>query len=355
MHPYDANSEAYIVDFRKLKYYRHNSLILVVSSNDQVISLIASTLSVDKYNFLTVSSGEQAWNIILEKRPAIILADWTTPDISGLALCHRVKANLDYPDLMTCHFILMMESDQPLYRQLGFETGVDEFLNIPVDVFELKIRIRSALRSSALLQSLTWTNQKLLAQNDLLDALNLSDPLTNVLTEQTFTEVFPKMVKQFQGYGEYKSYGFLSVMVVDIDHFHRVIDGYGHKIANETIKAIAGRLIQACASNSLIYRYSLDKFVCVTPHENIPCCHTIANALVSCIRSHPISVSSGLLLPLTISIGGIIMTLDKQTSQEAKDMNFESLINVALTHLQQAKQSGGDRYLVAEVALTQVS
>jgi diguanylate cyclase (GGDEF)-like protein len=330
------------LDFRRLKYYRHKSLILVASGDRQILSVIAEILTAEKYNFITETSGEKAWEIILQKKPAIVIADWTISDVSGLALCHRVKTNLEHLELMTTYFILIVEAANSQQRQIGLDTGGDEFLNNPIDSSELKTRLRTGLRISALIQSLTWTNQRLLAQNDLLDALTLSDPLTKVLSEQAFEAVMPKMMMQFKGSGNYKNYRFLSVLIIDIDNFKRITQSYGEQIGNETIKAIAGRLSHSCMANSLIYRHGLDEFVCVTPHIDADSGLQLSLDLLASIRSHPIAVSSGLLFPLTISIGGVVTTLEDQ-NQQVSDISFGELVSLAEQSLLQAQKSGGDR------------
>jgi two-component system, cell cycle response regulator len=329
------------LDFRKLKYYRHNSLILVISGDRQLLATIAEVLTTEKYNFITETSGEKAWEIILEKKPAFVIADWTIPDVSGLALCHRVKENLEHPELQTTYFVLIVEVSNAQQRQIALDTGVDEFLNNPVDHSELKARLRTGLRLTALTQSLTWTNQRLLAQNDLLDALSLSDPLTKVLSEQAFAGIRQNIMSQFRGFGTYKSYSYLSVLIIDIDRLNSIVQSYGERIRDEAIKAIAGRLSHSCAANSLIYRHG-DEFACVTPHHDTESATQLSLNLLSSIRSHPIAVSSGLLFPLTISIGGVVASLENQ-NQQMHDINFDELVALASHSLLQAQKSGGDR------------
>ena len=334
------------MDFRRLKYYRHNSLILFTSGDLYLISMIAEILTAEKYNFITASNGETAWEIILQKQPAIVLADWTVPDISGLSLCHRVKASLEYPELISTYFILIVEALNEQQRQIGLDTGVDEFLSNPIDKSELKTRLRTGLRINALMKSLTWTNQRLLAQNDLLDVLTLSDPLTKVLSAQAFAGVIPKIMQQFQGLGTYKSYGFLGVLLINIDLFSQITQSYGIRIGDEAIKAIAGRLTHSCSANSLFYRYGLDEFACVTPHFDAENCEQLANDLLASIRSHPIAVSSGLLFPLTVSIGGVFTVLNSQNA----DISFGELVSKSTRSLLQAQQSGGDRVYIEEIS-----
>ncbi|PZU96708.1 MAG: hypothetical protein DCE90_08645 [Pseudanabaena sp.] len=335
------------MDFRKLKYYRHNSLILVASSDQQLLSTISEVAAAEKYNCTIAHDGECAWQLILQMKPAIILADWTMPDVSGLALCHRTKSNLERPDLVAIYFILIVEAFNYRQRQIGFETGVDEFIGNPIDPSELRTRLRAGLRASALMQSLTWTNQRLLAQNDLLEALALSDPLTKVLSKEAFAKVIPKMTNQFRGYGSYKSYSCLSILIINIDRFHETVQDYGESIGDEAIKAIAGRLAHSCMANSLIYRYGLNEFVCVTPHHDTSDSESLANSLLASIRSHPIAVSSGLLFPLTISIGAVVISLESHDLDNLdSDSSFSKLVSFAEKSLERSQKAGGDRAFI---------
>jgi diguanylate cyclase (GGDEF)-like protein len=340
------------LDFRRLKYYRHNLLILVTSGDRELVSAIAQTLESGKYNFITASNGEEAWQMILEKKPTIILSDWATPDVSGLALCHRVKASIDHPELIATYFVLIVDALNQQQCQIGLDTGVDELLSKPIDHSELKTRLRTGLRVSALMQSLTWANQRLLAQNDLLEALTLSDPLTKVLSIQAFSGIMPKMMQQFKGFGNYKSFSFLSVLIIDIDNFQRINQSYGEQIGNETIKAIAGRLSHSCVANSLIYRHRSDQFVCVTPHHDAESGVELSQNLLASIRSHPIAVSSGLLFPMTVSIGGVVIALNNARNDRPPQIvspNFEELVEIAGRSLLQAQKSGGDRDLIEQI------
>jgi GGDEF domain-containing protein len=94
--------------------------------------------------------------------------------------------------------------------------------------------------------------------------------------------------------------------------------------------------------NSLIYRHGLDEFVCVTPHSDATNGAQLSLNLLSSIRSHPIAVSSGLLFPLTISIGGVVTALENQ-NQQIPDLSFDELVLLAEQSLLQAQKSGGDR------------
>ncbi|WP_190316023.1 diguanylate cyclase [Pseudanabaena sp. UWO310] len=336
------------MDFRRLKYYRHNALMLIVSADQHILTTITQYLGSERYSFITETSGERAWEIILHKKPAIVLADWHIPDVSGVALCHRVKVNLEHPDLMTTYFVLIVDALNNQQRQIGLDAGVDEFLSNSIDGSELRARLRTGLKVSALTQSLIWTNQKLLAQNDLLDTLNLVDPLTKALSEQAFVEIVPKMMQLFKGYGAYQSYSFLSLLIIDIDRFQPIVDSYGEQVGNETLKAIVGRLSNNCEANSLIYRYGLDEFACITPHNDAASGKQLSQNLLASISSHPISVSSALLFPLTISVGGVVTTL-ASLSQQNLDRSFGKLVALAEHSLHQAQCAGGNQDYIKEL------
>ena len=99
----------------------------------------------------------------------------------------------------------------------------------------------------------------------------------------------------------------------------------------------------------MIYRYGLDEFACVTPHSHNLNSGQLANDLLASIRSHPIAVSSGLLFPLTISIGGAVQSLEKDEPSTATEPTFGELISLAEQSLLQAQKSGGNRAYIEEI------
>lgn len=82
--------------------------------------------------------------------------------LDGLEVCRRIKAE---PELATTFFILLTDRGKVEDRVRGLDTGADDFLSKPIDINELKARVRAGLRLHQL-------NQDLQTQKQALEALN---------------------------------------------------------------------------------------------------------------------------------------------------------------------------------------
>ncbi len=292
---------------RNLSYDHSQLKILVIDDDPVVVKLATKYLKPDGYNVETASNGEIGWQMILKSQPDLIISDWTMPDISGVVLCQRVKANSDYPNLKISYFILLTAHSDVNYRVLGLDAGADEFLTKPVDPYELRARVRAGLRISLMAKSLATANQRLMARNELLASLSLTDQLTGLLNRRAMDQGLPRLLQSLKGTARKGiDHSFLSLLMIDIDHFKRVNDTYGHLVGDQVLKAIAGRLQNTCYPESLLYRYGGEEFICVTPDLNYAQSSNLADLLRKSISARPILVNDDLLLSITISVGGAI-------------------------------------------------
>lgn len=120
----------------------------------------------------TAVDGEDAWAKLQKTEYQAIISDWMMPNLDGLELCKRVRAN---PFNHYIYFILLtgMSGKQNLIS--GIEAGADDFATKPVDIDELEIRLRSAQRVLKLENTLAEQHKTLIAtheriQTDLLNA-----------------------------------------------------------------------------------------------------------------------------------------------------------------------------------------
>jgi len=97
-------------------------------------------------------------------------------------------------------------------------------------------------------------------QNKELSFLATRDPLTGCLNRRSFSEQFQTLFDQAK-----KSGAELSCLMVDIDHFKRVNDNYGHATGDEVIKLIAEILKNNSRSQDLVGRYGGEEFCLVLP------------------------------------------------------------------------------------------
>ncbi len=135
--------------------------ILVIDDDLVTRVLLQKTLQKQGYKVAIAADGEEGMVIAMELHPALIISDWMMPKLTGLEVCRQVKADAD---LSGSYFILLTTRDATEDRVKGLDTGADDFLAKPIELDELRARVRAGLRIYQL-------NHDLQAQNQALEQL----------------------------------------------------------------------------------------------------------------------------------------------------------------------------------------
>ncbi|MFS8908234.1 diguanylate cyclase [Synechococcus sp. OH2] len=294
---------------------------------------IGEVLKSSNYRVESWESGQLAWEHLQtldeSEWPDLIICDWVMPGLSGVELCRRLKHSAAGQFV---YFLLLTARSEVEDRVQGLDAGADEFIVKPVEAEELRARVRAGLRLQRLTRALAQANRQLRARNELLESLSLTDPLTGALNRRALDQALPHLLKQVGPRGQAR-YRYLCLLMMDVDYFKQVNDTYGHFIGDCVLQALVGRLHNQLRPSSLLYRYGGEEFVCVTPGLNPAHCHRYAESLRRAIASRPIDVSPKRSLPVTISIGGIVISEDDPLDPEAALQRADEA-------LYQAKQAG---------------
>ncbi|GAA0583947.1 hypothetical protein GCM10010172_81130 [Paractinoplanes ferrugineus] len=127
----------------------------------------------------------------------------------------------------------------------------------------------------------------------------------------------------------------IAAIMVDIDHFKRINDTYGHPVGDEVIRTVAGRLRDALADGDVVGRYGGEEFAVVTPSA---LALDLADRLHQAVSGPPIPTEAGD-LPVTISVG--------LAHLHDTDTDLRQLLARADSALYQAKHTGRNRVCVA--------
>jgi len=131
----------------------------------------------------------------------------------------------------------------------------------------------------------------------------------------------------------------LSISILDIDHFKKVNDNYGHTTGDEVLRSVASKLREQIRHPDTIGRYGGEEFLIVLPNSEIKAAAEQASRLCQRIRTMQIK-SNDYVLSVTISIG--------VAQYKVGNENWEQLLQRADTAMYQAKKNGRDQWAVAE-------
>jgi sigma-B regulation protein RsbU (phosphoserine phosphatase) len=136
--------------------------ILIIDDDPIIRAALRKTLQNQGYDTTIASNGEEGIKQAILIHPALIICDWMMANLDGLEVCRRIKSQ---PELATTFFILLTAKGEVEERVEGLDAGADEFLSKPLEMNELKARVRAGLRIHQL-------NQDLQVQKQALEALN---------------------------------------------------------------------------------------------------------------------------------------------------------------------------------------
>jgi sigma-B regulation protein RsbU (phosphoserine phosphatase) len=142
-------------------------LPILIIDDDPVIQLVLKkTLQEQGYEVMVARSGEEGIVQAQRFRPALIICDWLMSGIDGLEVCRQVKADAT---LASTFFILLTARTRVVDRIEGLDAGADEFLPKPIEINELKARVRAGLRLYQAAQDLQRLAEDLRTQKQRLE------------------------------------------------------------------------------------------------------------------------------------------------------------------------------------------
>ena len=117
----------------------------ILLADDEPNQIELMKFNLEKNGFLVKSAynGEQALDMIYEKKPAVLIADWMMPKMSGIELCRILRSNKDTKLLP---IIMLSARSEEADKSLGLDTGADDYISKPFSPMELVSRVKALIR-----------------------------------------------------------------------------------------------------------------------------------------------------------------------------------------------------------------
>ena len=168
--------------------------------------------------------------------------------------------------------------------------GAHDYLIKPFDPAELDARVTAALRVKALHDALLEANRRLAAQA-------LTDDLTGLANRRAGAHELERAVALAVRHGHV-----LALARVDVDHFKRINDTYGHQAGDLVLAEVARRLASAVRGGDELARWGGDEFVAILPDTDRAGALRAAERLRAAVADAPVEVE-GAAVAVTISVG----------------------------------------------------
>jgi diguanylate cyclase (GGDEF)-like protein len=164
-------------------------------------------------------------------------------------------------------------------------------------------------------------------------SLATRDELTGVFNRRHFMELAKREFERVTRYPHP-----LSVILLDVDHFKRVNDTYGHSTGDQVLRLLATRCLHSLRDQDVLGRYGGEEFVILLPETDIAGAHLVAERLRLRVANAPLATQHGELM-ITISLG-----VAGRVPVEA--MTLPIVLERADAALYQAKRAGRNQVVV---------
>ncbi|NOK02000.1 MULTISPECIES: diguanylate cyclase [Myxococcus] len=315
--------------------------VLLVDDDPVHIRHVRDGLAPHGYVFAEAHDGAQALSAIRESRPDLILMDVEMPGLGGVEVCRIIKANAG-EDGFGFIPVILMTARQAAGKVEGLELGADDYLVKPFDMLELSARVKSMLRLKALQDALVEknreldrANKELAARREELLALTRTDALTGLSNRRAFEERLNDEFARSRRYGAP-----LSLVMLDIDHFKRINDSFGHPFGDHVLKAVAQTARARLREVDLLARYGGEEFIALLPEtgpaDALRVCERVRDAIAALELEHVGGSGKPQCVRLTASLG--VATVPSSDLPSA-----EALLRAADASLYAAKGAGRNR------------
>lgn len=256
--------------------------LLVVDDKPINIQVIYQIFGSD-YQVFMATSGEQALAICQKNLPDLILLDVVMPEMDGFEVCTQLKTNEETREIPIIFLTALNDSEQ---ETRGLELGAVDFITKPVNPAVVRARVK--------------THLMLKQQTDIMRQLAFLDGLTGVYNRRYFDQQLGLEMARARRSGTP-----FSLIMLDIDHFKRFNDQYGHQAGDESLRKVATTLKNCLRRPAdLLARYGGEEFVCILPDTDYESAIDLANVMEQRVRALQIEhVASDTAEFVTISLG----------------------------------------------------
>jgi len=298
--------------------------ILMVEDSRVSLEVYAQRLERRGYQMATAISADEARVELEAGVPDLILLDVFMPKVSGFEFVRELRAD---PKTSRVPIILISALSDTQHIVEGLELGANDYVTKPIVMPILTARMEALLRSSELVRRLE-------VQTELLSKLAAFDDLTGVYNRRSMFHHLEAELSRCRRYGRS-----LGVLMVDIDHFKRVNDEYGHLVGDQALRWVATTLQNELRSMDFLCRYGGEEFCAILPETNRPGVQRAGERLRAAIERTLFS-QSDVQISLSVSVGG--------ASWAAEESNeFPDLMARADAALLEAKRNGRNQVRVA--------
>lgn len=258
-------------------------------------------------------NGDMALAAVRRECPNILIIDGKIPGLAGMDICRRIRQD-NLPHYV--YTILMATPECENAIPMGLAAGADDVLYKPLrkELFAARMQ----------------TGHRILERERQLMQRAMTDALTGIPNRFCFYEHFDRELQRARRHNLE-----LSCILVDVDHFKRINDMYGHTVGDSVLRAVAWVLNTSCRSSDYLCRFGGEEFCLLLTNTGADGAAVWAERARASIAALNIAADANEIFRMTASFG--------VASRGADSTHPEDLVELADQALLDAKRSGRNR------------
>jgi two-component system, cell cycle response regulator len=306
--------------------------LLIVDDEPTILRAMEMALEMEGFVVKSANTAPEA----LEQLDGVdlVLTDLSMPDVDGLELLREIRKR---EPTMPVAIMTAYASVESALRAM--QEGAYDYLLKPCHVDEIVLKVRLGLRLGRYEHELRARNEELERIKSELEAANRrlelqarTDSLTSLPNRRRFMERLREEVAKSRRYHDP-----LSLLAIDVDHFKRINDTYGHPIGDKVLQEIGAILLERARETDLPARIGGEEFAVILPSTKLEGAKWLAESLRERIAKYQFPEIG----KLSISIG--VATYDPLVEAMRRDQHGERLLSLADEALYRAKANGRNR------------
>lgn len=310
-HKGNPNEIRYIVELARRLLENFERKVLVVDDSDVARMLLVALLEKQNLKVLEAINGAQALKILhVHKDINLVVTDYNMPEMDGIEMVYNIRKDRPRDELA---IIGISSTNDNIVSVKFLKSGANDFIARPFSHEEFNCRINQNIDAIANYQKLR-------------DA-SIIDFLTKLYNRKYMFETGTKLFNNAK-----RDNIKLTTAMIDIDHFKKVNDTYGHHIGDLALKHVSELLGEQLRDGDILARMGGEEFCVLCINLDDENANMVFERIRKAIADNPL-VTDDLTVPITVSIG----------YNQILGSSLDEMINNADTALYSAKESGRNK------------
>lgn len=300
--------------------------VLICESSAVQLRILKQAVQEAGFEVHATQSAEDALSLLRLMPIDIFLTGIEVGGVTGLEACWSLKSNTETESIYT---IVITASGEERRLEESLDAGADDFIRKPVNMTELRARLRAASR--------------LIRMQKQFRRLAETDALTGAANRRSFMSYLDMQMTQARRTAQP-----FSVAMLDLDHFKSINDTHGHAAGDtvliETVKSIQAQL----RDRDMLGRLGGEEFAVIFHNAELDDAYGATERLRLALQNLNITNEMGEAIPVTASLG---------LAESLPDADFdtpEALLQAADDALYEAKSGGRNRVVMARRSDTSI-